>query len=101
MLSRIKYTSEFKLEAVRLALSSDQSTAMTAKNLGIKTNTLYTWVSKAMQDKTNLPKSPKINNVKYQELEQENRNLKTKLKRAEQERDILKKAAAYFASQEM
>lgn len=98
---RIKYTSEFRSEAVKLALSSDQSSAMIARDLGIKKSTLYNWISKAMRDKTDLPKSPKSTNIKCQKLEQENRDLKAKLKRAEQERDILKKAAAYFASQEL
>lgn len=101
MSSKAKYTSEFRNEAVKLALSSDQPSATIARDLGIKTSTLYNWISKAMQDKTDLPKSPKPSNIKYQELEQENRDLKAKLKRAEQERDILKKAAAYFASQEL
>ena len=40
-------------------------------------------------------------NHRYQELERENLQLKKELKRAEMERDILKKAAAYFASQEL
>lgn len=49
-------------------------------------------------------KKPSTNNNvhrRYQELEQENRQLKKALKRAEMEREILKKAAAYFASQEL
>ncbi len=101
MSSRTKYTSEFRSEAVKLALSSDQPSATIARDLGIKKSTLYNWISKAMQDKADLPKSPRPTNIKCQELEQENRDLKAKLKRAEQERDILKKAAAYFASQEL
>jgi len=67
-----KYTSEFRKEAVRLALQTDQ------------------------------PKTKNQNiTVKYQNLEEENRALRAKIKRIEQERDILKKAAAYFASQDL
>ena len=49
-----------------------------------------------------LPKTKNQNiSVKYQNLEEENRALRAKIKRIEQERDILKKAAAYFASQDL
>ena len=41
-----KYTKEFKLDAVRLALSSDKSQAQVARNLGLRDNVLYNWVSK-------------------------------------------------------
>ena len=54
-----------------------------------------------MQEKTNAPKSSSSINAKYQELQQENKELKSKLKRAEAEREILKKATAYFARQEL
>lgn len=40
-----KYTKEFKLDAVRLALSSDKSQAQVARDLGIRENALYNWVS--------------------------------------------------------
>jgi len=102
MTKRIKYTSEFRSEAVKLALSSNVTHASTARNLGINENTLYNWIRNSMQEKTNTPKSSNTSiNAKYQELEKENRELKSKLKRAEAEREILKKAAAYFARQEL
>lgn len=100
----IKYTSEFKCEAVKLAQLSDKPTVLIAEELGVKAKTLYNWVSAAMKGK-NL--NSKNNFVKtkskhhYQELEQENQKLKKELKRAQMERDILKKAAAYFASHEL
>lgn len=95
------YTSEFKEEAVKMALASDESTATTARDLGIKESTLYNWVSRAMKDKTRAVKSGARNSKNYQELEKDNRELQRKLKKAEMERDILKKAAAYFANQEL
>lgn len=49
-----------------------------------------------------LPKTKKQNiSVKFQDLEEENRALRAKIKRIEQERNIFKKAAAYFASQDL
>ena len=55
-----------------------------------------------MQERIDLPKTKNQNiSVKYQNLEEENRALRAKIKRIEQERDILKKAAAYFASQDL
>jgi transposase len=96
------YPSEFKREAVKLAQSSDRPTSQIAAELGIKANTLYNWVSIAMKDKTTPTAStePKSKHS-YQDLERENKRLTKELKRAEMEREILKKAAAYFASQEL
>ena len=96
------YSSEFKREAVKLARSSDKPTQQIAIELGIKRGTLYQWICRAMKDKTSYiekiePKSKSY----YQDLERENKELKKELKRAEMERDILKKAAAYFANQEL
>lgn len=55
-----------------------------------------------MQERVDFPKTKNQNiTVKYQNLEEENRALRAKIKRIEQERDILKKAAAYFASQDL
>lgn len=94
-----KHTSDFRKEAVRLVLQTDQPTAVIADELGINRNTLYTWIQKAMQERADLSETK--NHVKYQNLEEENRALRAKIKRIEQERNILKKAAAYFASQDL
>ena len=47
--NRTTYTSEFKLEAVRLAVSSEVSIASIACELGLKENTLYNWVGQMKQ----------------------------------------------------
>ena len=52
-----KYTSEFRKEAVRLALQTDQPKAVIADELGINRNTLYTWIQKEMQERVDLPKT--------------------------------------------
>lgn len=91
----IKYTYEFKKEAVKLVQSSDKSIRLIADELGMNYKTLSNWVRTSMKS----PSKTNKNNHHYQELLSENNKLKKELKRAQQERDILKKATAYFASQ--
>ena len=95
-----KYTKEFRKEAVKLALESDVPKQKIADNLGVKYKTLLTWITLSMKviDKTDKPVDFKS---RYQELVSENTQLKTELKQTKLEREILKKAAAYFASQNM
>ncbi len=45
-----KYIEEFGTEAVSLALSSDQSCSVTARDSGVNCNTLYTWTGKSMSN---------------------------------------------------
>ena len=40
------YSSQFKQDAVKLAVESDQSRSQTAKDSGVNSNTLYTWIKK-------------------------------------------------------
>ena len=97
-MSNNKYTNEFRKEAVKLALESDESNKKIADNLGIKYKTLLNWITQSMKviDKTDKPVDYKS---RYQELVSENSQLKKDLKQTKLEREILKKAAAYFASQ--
>ena len=88
---RARYTLEFKLEAVRL-VKGGQVAAVTAKVLGIPKQTLENWVRldskgtlKGAGDK---PVSPE---------QMELARLRAELARVKMERDILKKATAYFA----
>jgi transposase len=89
-----QYSSEFKESAIKLALESDQSVAQTAMNLGIKKSTLYTWIHKYGGPK---PIVTKANDNEH--IYDENKRLKKELARVTQERDLLKKAAAYFAKE--
>ena len=84
------YTSEFKESAVKLAIESDHPIAKTAKDLGINVNTLHTWIGKYSK-----PKTPVVRTDEH--IYDENKRLKKELARAVQERDLLKKATAYFA----
>lgn len=90
-----KYTKEFKQEAVQLALKSP-SIGDTAKELGIPPATLHTWIHDLkMQGKLNLVNE--ANSKDMAALIEENRRLHKELSIAKEEREILKKATAYFA----
>jgi transposase len=86
------HSSQFKQDAVKLAVESDKSVAQTARDLGVNSNTLYTWISKYHQPETptNKGAGEKHPYEELKRLRRENAQLK-------EERDILKKAAAYFA----
>jgi len=86
------YPVEFKESAVKLAIESKQPVAQTAKELGITKTTLYTWV-----DKYSKPKESTVRTDEH--LYDELKRLKKDLARVTQERDLLKKAAAYFAKE--
>ena len=88
------YPLEFKQSSAKLAYESDKPIAQTAKDLGISANTLYTWVNKFYPD--NKCSGPDIDLksalIELKKLRQENAQL-------QQEKEILKKAAAYFAKE--
>jgi transposase len=84
------YSSEFKEASVQLAIESSHPIAQTAKELGVNKNTLYTWVDKYSKPEE---KSMRTDEHIYDEV----KRLKKELNRVRQERDLLKKAAAYFA----
>ena len=85
------YTSEFKTQAISLVREANRPASEVARELGINVNTLYNWLS-ASTDKS----SKKLGGADYAA---ENKRLKKALAQAELERDILKKAAAYFAKE--
>jgi len=84
-----RYTKEFKLDAVKLSLSSDKSTAEIARDLGINSNSLYNWIAKY--------RGQILENTSNMSPTQELAALKKEIAQLKQEREILKKAAAYFA----
>tara|TARA_B100001059_G_C17749271_1_gene536199 strand:- start:915 stop:1211 length:297 start_codon:yes stop_codon:yes gene_type:complete len=87
VMSNNKYPKEFKDEAVRQVVDKGFSVPDVAKRLGISDKSLYYWVSKA--------KTPSVKSVEQEEI----RKLKAELKRVTEERNILKEAAVYFASE--
>ncbi len=85
-----KHPEEFKQEAVRRALTSDQPIAKTARELGINENTLHDWVAKY--------RSTVLDSHSNQlSLEQQLKELRKENARLKEECDILKKFATYCA----
>jgi transposase len=89
---RREFDEEFKREAVRLAESGTASITQVARDLGINAETLRNWRRKAKESSTG-PES----SGKPLSLEEENRRLKRENARLLEEREILKKATAFFA----
>jgi len=90
-----RYTEEFKQEAIKLALKSPNVDS-TAKDLGIPGATLHSWISK-LKNAGSLDKVDLSTSKNMADLIEENRRLQKALAIAQEEREILKKAAAYFA----
>lgn len=86
----------FRDEAVRLALTSDQPICQTARNLGIKEGTLYHWISVAKAKNTTMVTDEKGNSAN---MIDELNKLRKENARLREEREILKKAAAFFAKE--
>jgi len=87
---RQKYSQEFRDEAVRLSVSSGKSVAQVARELGISVNTLHDWRRDARYDHRLPVPENETPEQQIKRLERENELLR-------QERDIIKKAMAYFA----
>lgn len=95
MKSRKKYSKEFKLDAVSLVLEQDYSRAEAARNLGINAQMLARWVKEYQAEEGQSFRG----NGKLTPEQEEIRKLKAQIKRLEMERDILKKATAFFAAE--
>ena len=87
-MSSNRYTAEFRSEAVRQVTERGYPVGEVARRLGVSTHSMYKWLKEA-------GKTPRL--LAKEDLRAENARLKAELKRVEEERDILKKAAAYFA----
>ena len=90
-----QYTKEFRQEAIQLALKSG-SVINTATSLGVPGATLHTWINN-LKKKGKLCKVDAESGKDMSALVDENRRLHKALAIALEEKEILKKAAAYFA----
>ncbi len=90
-MSNRKYTEEFKTEAIKQVVERGYGVREVCERLGISSKSLYLWLRLARKS------TGRGGQGNDQELKQEIARLKSELKRVEEERDILKKAAAYFA----
>lgn len=94
-MSNNSYTKEFKIKAVELLDQSNKSVRQVAKELGVAENNLYNWRKQLhkKQEKA-FPNQPQ-----FDEKELELRRLRSRVAELEEEREILKKAAAFFAKE--
>ncbi len=92
-MSSKRFTKEFKLEAIKLITERQYSISEVSSRLGVTTNSLYAWLKKYNQPEP----------VKMAAANQHAtiKRLQSELKRVTEERDILKKAAAYFAKESL
>jgi transposase len=91
IMSRKRYPDEFKMEAVKQVIDRGHSVADVAGRLGMTTHSLYAWIKKYGPDS--------VEHDAKTDDQAEIRRLKKELKRTTEERDLLKKAAVYFANQ--
>ena len=93
--TRQKYTKEFKADAVKLVLDSGYSCNDVARRLGINPSNVTRWVREYELDN-----EPSVEGgASRKELEAELQRLRKENKRLQMEREILKKAAAFFAKE--
>ena len=90
-MSSQRYLPEFKDEAVRQITERGYSVADVSERLGVSSHSLYKWVKAVRPDKTEQHAADLV------EAKSEVLRLRAQLRRTEEERDILKKAARYFA----
>lgn len=86
-MSNHKYAAEFREEAVRQVLERGYSVKEVADNLGVSRHSLYKWVREAK------PRPQKHKDEELLEAKREVLKLRAELRRVQEERDILKKAA--------
>jgi transposase len=86
-----RYPEEFKIEAVKQVTEHGYSVASVADRLGVSSKTLYVWLRRYGNNSEQF----QAESTQQEEL----RRLKAELQRVTQERDILKEAAVYFASE--
>jgi transposase len=92
---RRKYTREFKLEAVRLSEEREEPVAEIARQLGIGPNLLYRWRERFLE----YGNEAFPGHGKLRTSDDEVRRLRRENMRLREERDILKKAIAFFAKE--
>jgi len=92
--TRRKFTEEFKRDAVQLVVVEGYTFKAAAEAVGVSSRSLREWHEKFVPQPESCGQDASLD-----ELREENRRLKKQLKRAEMEREILKKATVYFAKE--
>lgn len=88
-----QFTQEFRDEAVRLAATSGRSRRQVAEDLGVGLSTLRSWIDRD-RDRQQLKRPPE---ERREDMAAELKRLRRENEVLRQERDILKKATAFFA----
>ena len=88
-MGKSNFTEEFKLDAIKQITERGYAVADVSKRLGVSTHSLYGWMKRYA--------APPGNDAAKEDQSAEIRRLKQELARVTEERDILKKATAYFA----
>lgn len=90
---RKKYDRQFKIDAVSLVINGERSVAEVARDLGIEGNVLYRWKRELSREKAEaFPGKGRLG-----PQEEELRRLRRELEQAKEDREILKKALAFFS----
>ena len=95
MATRKKYTREFKQDAVRLVTEQGYNQSEAARNLGIDRGMLGRWVKEFQEDESEAFRSNGNRTAEQEEL----RRLREENRRLKLEREILRKATAFFAKE--
>ena len=90
-MTKTRFTEEFKEEAVKQVIERGYSVNDVATRLGVSAQSLYKWV------KLCSPNAQDRYEMEIRDVKKENLRLKAELQRVKEDREILKKAAAYFA----
>ena len=91
-----RYSKDFKRDAVRLVSEEKYSFSAAAAAVGVSENSLREWHARLVPRPAACGEDASL-----QELREENKRLRQQLHRAELEREILKKATAYFAQESL
>ena len=94
---RKTYDKQFKLSAVKMIVDGGMSVSRVSRDLGVTENTLHNWKRAYLEDQHNAFPG----NGRMKPEEEELRKLKRELHIVKMERDILKKAIAYFAKEKV
>jgi len=92
MKERRKYSRSYKLAAVKKVVEQGMSGADVARELGIEGNLIYNWKAKFEREGV-------LHDLDSASPEEENKRLRERVRQLEMERDILKKATAFFAKE--
>ncbi|MDT5409432.1 MAG: transposase [Mycobacterium sp.] len=90
-----RYPEEFRREAVQMALASNDSRASVARRLGVNETTLRNWVANELAEQARQANPLSVSPSEFEEL----RRLRREVAELRVEKEILRKAAAYFAQE--